>query len=303
MTTISRPYQDEDLESLQTALASWIQQQGHDTGYCHVGDIPHRIYNGIRGRVPRGEIIRIWEIRGQIIGIGFAQPYHNGFDAFISPDYYGTELEREIFEWTTETTRQYMNQIGREDKPISADADAEDTNRQNLLKDLNFTQGDNWLNVTLRDLSEPIPDVSLPEGFTIRASTMDDYAQLAAVHVGAFNSSWTPEIYHDEVMCKPGYDPEREMVVVAPDGQFAAFTIYWLDELNKVGLFEPVGTHSDFQRKGLGRALMNHTLRIMQKRGMEKALVCHATDNPASTGLYAAVGFKLHHRVYEYKKA
>lgn len=303
MTIHSRPYQDEDLESLQNALANWIQQQGHDMGYCHVGDIPHRIYNGIRSRVPRGEIIRIWENDEQILGIGFAQPYHNGFDVWISPDYIGSETEREIFEWVYETTRRLMNEIGREDKEVSGDVEETNTHRQNLLKELGYYQGKNWINHTLRDLSEPIPESVLPEGFIIRPSSYDHYAQLAAVHVGAFNSAWTPELYRDEVMCKPGYDAEREMVVVAPDGQFAAFTVYWLDELNKVGLFEPVGTHSDFQRKGLGRALMNHTMKIMRERGMNHALVGHATDKPASTGLYAAVGFKLHHRIYEYKKA
>lgn len=303
MTITSRPYQDDDLASLQTALAGWIQQQGHDTGYCHVGDIPHRIYNGIRGRLPVNELVRLWENDGQILqAFVLVQPYYNGFDAFFSPAHQDTELESTVFQWAYETSREFMDQIGREEKSVYTDVAETDTNRQNLLKQLGFVQGNNWLNHTLRDLSEPVPETVLPEGFTIRASTIDDFAQLAAVHSSAFGSAWSPELYRDEVMCRPGYDPQREMVVVAPDGRFAAFLIYWLDDLNRVGLFEPVGVHSDFQRKGLGRALMNHTLHIMCERGMASAWVAHATDNPASTGLYASLGFKLHHRIYEYKK-
>jgi GNAT superfamily N-acetyltransferase len=103
-------------------------------------------------------------------------------------------------------------------------------------------------------------------------------------------------------MKKPGYAPEREMVVVAPDGRFAAFTVTWRDEVNKVGYFEPVGAHSDFQRKGLSRAMMLHTLHLMKAEGMKKAEVAHETDNPASTNLYASVGFKLHGRVWGYSK-
>lgn len=267
-----------------------------------MGDIPHRIYNGIRGRLPLDELVRIWEIHEQIIGIAFAQPFHNAFDVFISPDLHGSEIEQEIFQWAYQTSRNLMNQIGREDKAVSTDVAETDNNRQTLLTEMGFVQGKNWINDTLRDLSEPIPEIILPEGFTIRPSTQDDYAQLAAVHSGSFGSNWSAELYRDEVMSKPGYDPEREMVVVAPDGRFAAFLIYWFDELNKVGLFEPVGTHSDFQRKGLGRTLMNHTLCIMRENGMNHALVGHTTDNPASTRLYESVGFKLHHRIYDYKK-
>jgi mycothiol synthase len=302
MSITSRPYQDEDLATLQNALANWIQQQGHDTGYCHVGDIPHRIYNGIRGRLPLDELVRIWETDEQIIGFALAQPFYNTFDVFISPDYQGSELAREIFQWTYLTTRTFMNQIGREDKVVSTEVAETDNNRQILLTELGFVQGKNWINDTLHDLSEPIPEPMLPDGFTIRSSAHDDYAQLAAVHSGAFGSDWSPELYRDEVMLKPGYDAKREMVVDAPDRRFAAFLIYWLDELNKVGLFEPVGTHSDFQRKGLGRALMNHTLGIMREHGMQYALVGHETDNPASTRLYESVGFKLHQRIYEYKR-
>jgi mycothiol synthase len=158
------------------------------------------------------------------------------------------------------------------------------------------------MNDTRRDLNEPIASPELPEGYQIRPSTMADYEQLAAVHSGAFNSNWNPEIYRDEVMAKPGYAPEREMVVVAPDGRFAAFLIYWLDEVNKVGYFGPVGAHSDFHRKGLTRALMNHTLCLMKEQGMKEAEVGHETDNPASTNLYASVGFKLHRRIWSYSK-
>ncbi|MEZ4619615.1 MAG: hypothetical protein R2867_29485 [Caldilineaceae bacterium] len=93
----------------------------------------------------------------------------------------------------------------------------------------------------LVDLPEPV----LPAGYTIRATTgVDEVAALVAVHVGAFGSTWTPELYR-KVMESPGYAAEREFVVVAPDGAFAALTVTWHDEVNRTGLFEPVGTHRD----------------------------------------------------------
>jgi mycothiol synthase len=301
MTITSHTYTDNDLPLLQAALASWIQQAG-DSGYCHVGDIPHHIYNGIRGRTPLQECVRIWEDDGRIISYVIVTPYYNGFDLYTHPDYRGTDSEREILQWAYSTARRFMNNIDRAEKHVMSDVQRGDEGRIKLLLECGFEEDEHWLNVTERSLADAIPEPTLPEGFTIRASTLDDYEQLAAVHSSAFGSNWSPELYRDEVMLKPGYNPEREIVVVAPDGQFAAFTVTWLDEVNKVGYFEPVGVHQDFHRKGLGRAMMLWTLHEMQALGMKTAMVDHATDNPASSGLYNSLGFRTKHEIIGYKR-
>ena len=135
-----------------------------------------------------------------------------------------------------------------------------------------------------------------------RQATPQDLRQLCLVHEGAFGNAWSDTAY-SYVMHMPGYDVNKEYVIVAPDGTFAAFTVTWHDTLNSVGLFEPVGVHKDFHRKGLGRALMYASMRRMQEQGIKTAIVWHGVDNPASTGLYAAVGFLPKYHVHEYKKA
>jgi GNAT superfamily N-acetyltransferase len=296
-------YRDEQLGELQSCIMQWREQDAEGIStLCHPGDVPHRIYNGTRGRLPVSELVKIYEVNGEIQGFTLNQPFANGFDVFVKPDVGKGEL-RELLETAYQTTRQHKYSIGRQETAVNTDVDETDRLRQEIFRELGFTQGENWLNSALRDLSEPIAKPELLEGFVIRHSRMDDYEQLAAVHSGAFNSNWNAEVYRDEVMSKPGYAPEREMVVVAPDGRFAAFCIYWLDEVNKIGLFEPVGAHSDFQRKGLTRALMNQTLCLMKEQGMEQAEIGHETDNPASSNLYASVGFKLHRHVWGWSKA
>ena len=302
MTITNRAYTDNDLTALQAALAGWIQTAG-DCGYCHVGDIPHRIYNSNRSRLPRHEINRIWEQGSTIIGFAMVSVYFDFFNVYVSPDHRGTDVEREMLQWGYTTTRHYMNQIGRADKPVIAETYNGDDIRAQLLLELGFTKHERYGNDTERSLADAIPEPELPEGFTIRSATLDDYEQLAAVHSSAFGSNWSPELYRDEVMLKPGYKPEREIVVVAPDGQFAAFTETWLDEVNKVGYFEPVGVHSDFQRKGLGRAMMLHVLHEMKSLGMQTAQVGHEISNPASTGLYNSLGFRTKHEIMDYKKS
>jgi mycothiol synthase len=301
MTITLRPYIDDDLPNLQATHASWIQQAG-DCGYCHVGDIPHRIYNGNRGRLPQAEIIRLWENDGEIIGYVMVAPYYNGYDAFVSPVCRGTDTEREVLQWGYETSRRFMNQIERADKAVMTDVVEGDIHRAQLLVELGFEKDEHWLNITERSLEGEIAEPVLPEGFSIRASTLEDYEQLAAVHSSAFGSNWSPELYRDEVMLKPGYAPEREIVVVAPDGRFAAFTVTWLDEVNKIGYFEPVGVHAEFQRMGLGRAVMLHAMHEFKALGMKTAMVDHATDNPSSSGLYNNIGFRTKHKLTAYKK-
>jgi mycothiol synthase len=296
-------YNDERLGELQASIAQWRKADKEAmTSICHLGDVPHRIYNGIRGRLPRPDLIKIYEPDGAIQGFILAQPYYNGFDVFVNPSLSKDELKA-LLEEAYRITRHQMDAIGRQEKGVLTDVIETDSQRKEILAELGFAEDEQWLNDTRRDLNEPIASPELPEGFSIRPSTMADYEALAVVHSGAFGSNWNPEVYRDEVMAKPGYAPEREVVVVAPDGRFAAFIIYWLDEVNKVGLFEPVGAHSDFQRKGLTRSLMNHSLCLMKEQGMEEAEVGHETDNPASTNLYASVGFKLHRRVWGWTKA
>ena len=69
------------------------------------------------------------------------------------------------------------------------------------------------------------------------------------------------------------------VALAAPDGQVAAFTVIWLDDRNRCALFEPVGTHPAFQRRGLARALMLHGLRVMAAAGMTRAVVEHDATN------------------------
>ncbi len=118
----------------------------------------------------------------------------------------------------------------------------------------------------------------------------------AAASHAAFRSRLTFEQYwprYLSFMQSPVYESERDMLVVAPDDRCAAFCIYWLDPVNRVGLFEPVGTHPDFQKRGLGKALMLETLRRMRDRGMATAIVCAEEHNPAAVRLYESVGFRI----------
>jgi mycothiol synthase len=307
MNLVRKPYTGRaDLQRMQTMLAESIRAVG-DRGYMHVGDIPHRIYNGLRHHPDRQQLVHLWQTQaGQLVGWSLIYPQWNAFDTQVHADYKGTAAERAILAWTIDEVVRHRQthpagDDGESDGHIHTDVHGGDTTRIELLTRLGFTDQKHAMNLTTRALGA-IPDPTLPDGFTIRPSAgLPDAARLIAVHSGAFDSAWTLEQYQ-MVLASPGFVVENELVVVAPSGEFAAFTIIWFDAVNQVGLFEPVGTHKAYQRRGLGRALLYHTMHMMKANRMTTALVGHKTDDEVAAQFYQALGFRTKYKVHDYAK-
>ena len=109
-----RPYRDGgDLEALQDFTATAIAQHGH-LGFLHPGDIPHRIYNGLRHDDP-SELVHIWEDDdGLILGWVFLHPRGGWFEPQISPEARSVHsgLECEMLEWAEARLRISMTAGG-----------------------------------------------------------------------------------------------------------------------------------------------------------------------------------------------
>lgn len=292
-------YNDDDLLALQAALAAWIQAAG-DCGYYHIGNLPHWIYAVLRGRRPAGELVQIWRDDGAVAAIALCRLFGTAFQAFVRPDLRGSAAEMMILTTAEAITRETAGSPGNQ--PVVTDVVSCDTTRAKLLEDLGFMRYRVWDHILERDLARPLGEPHLPQGFAIRAATRADAAPLALARNDAFDGEWTAEEYRAEVMDKPGYEAERELVAIAPDGALAAFCVIWLDPLNHVGLFEPVGTVRAFQRRGLGRALMLAAMNIMRQHGMLTALVQHDAANQAAGQLYASLGFQKKYETLGYQR-
>jgi ribosomal protein S18 acetylase RimI-like enzyme len=178
--------------------------------------------------------------------------------------------------------------------------------RRAWLEAEGFTPAAEGLFAFAQPLTGRVPVAAPPDAFSVRAcrGEAELEARACAQH-GAFQSKLEWGRYLDRFrrfMRSAVYDPERDRVAVAPDGRVAAFTITWHDHAVGDGLFEPVGTHPDFQRRGLGRAVITDALARMQAAGLRRALVCSATDNPAAVGLYQSCGFQIVGRLLTYQK-
>ena len=289
-----RAYNDVDLQSVLDFVGYCAASPVY--GGSHPGDILHTMSNGLRGKQIDPKIcFYMYEENGALTAlIKFEAPGNLHFEVIMHPDNADAEpvLEADLYRWASQFVVTRSPETPKSDATVMAAVDTSNVQRNERLRALGYRLGDPYLMGSMRDLEGELPQFLLPEAFQIRGTSEADVEQLISVHSSAFGTVWTVDRYL-QVMRTPGFEPKHELVAVAPDGQFGAFIIIWFDPISRIGLFEPVGTHKAFQRRGLGKALMSEGLRRMKAAGMTHARVNHqlAVDNAASPALYASMGF------------
>jgi hypothetical protein len=179
----------------------------------------------------------------------------------VRPDLRGDDFKREVLEYPDDRTVELMRWHNIASDCLYADTFRGDIARVELLTALGWEPDDELPYVLNRTEINSIAVLTLPDGFSFQsAKGVEDAATLTDVYNASFGANWTPALYR-QVMESPGYEPERELVIHAPDGSFAAFSVIWYDQLNRTGLFEtglfePVGMHKDYRQRGFGRAIV-----------------------------------------------
>jgi GNAT superfamily N-acetyltransferase len=154
--------------------------------------------------------------------------------------------------------------------------------------------------IHLRRSLENLPEPTIPDGYTLRPVRGDSDADARArVHRAAFSlpnlpvSKVTADSYLQVMHAWP-YRAELDWLVEAPDGTPVSFCLIWLDEYNRVGALEPVGTAPEHRRFGLATAAILAALHAAHRLGAESARVCARGDEdyPSARATYQAMGFR-----------
>jgi mycothiol synthase len=288
----------QDLQSM-LGLLSDGRKTDNSTYYVHRGDLQWWLFYTDLPQEAWQSNICLWFEDGSLIGWALLSLDDDAFDVYAAPHLHGTARESEMLAWALE-------QMSGLDRVQTVWVAEDDEVRIGWLEKHGFTPEPEHFVHFKRSLTERLGAPSLPEGFHLRTSRGEQDAQLrSACSYAAFGSRKPFEEYWPRTlrfMQSPVYVAEHELFVVSPNGDVAAYCIVWTDELNRIGHFEPVGTHPDYQRKGLGKSLLYEAFRRLKAEGMTEADVCTNYDNPAAIRLYESVGFQRNKRLLTYKK-
>jgi mycothiol synthase len=287
-----------DLYAMLDLLAEG-RKANNGTYYAHRGDLQWWLfYTDVPPQAWQSNI-RLWRQDGHLIGWALLSLDEDAFDVFVDPRLRGGALEHEILAWAVE-------QMSAHDAVQNAWVAEDDDVRIRWLEANGFAREESHFVLFKRSLTGPLDGSALPEGFSIRTSRGEEDAQLRSVaSYAAFGARKPFEAYWPRTlrfMKSPVYVPQHEIFINAPEGDVASYCIVWTDTLNKAGHFEPVGTHPNFQRRGLGKILLFESLRRLKSEGMSEASVCTNHDNEAAIHLYESVGFQKVKRLLTFKK-
>jgi mycothiol synthase len=302
-----RHYRDErDLEKMQALLVKG-RRAANGSYYIHTGDLKWWLFypSSIRDWQ---ETIFLWDgtrADGELSGWALLSPNWRAFDVFIHPDERGGRRAARMYVWAEERTAEVVRESGgSEIRTMWIIAD--DEMLVPHLESRSFYRSPEHMLYMQRSLADPVQEVPLPPGWCVRPlAGVHEVQNRAAASHAAFGSHMPFKAYQQRYvrfMRSPAYAKALDLVAIAPDGRIGAFCICWFDRTNRTGLFEPVGTHPDFQRQGLGKAVVLTGLAQMRARGMANAIVVAESDNPAAQGLYQSAGFELENRLYTYTK-
>jgi len=159
---------------------------------------------------------------------------------------------------------------------------------------------------------ENIPDLPLPEGLEIRPVKPEHYRPIWEAAREAFRDEWNEpewqEEWYNEWLESPTFDPS--LWQIAWDGdQIAGMVRSYIDkkenkEYNrKRGYTEDICVRRPWRKRGLAKALIARSFKILKNRGMTEAALGVDTENPSGAlQLYKSMGFKMIKRFTTHQK-
>ena len=164
-----------------------------------------------------------------------------------------------------------------------------------------------WFFTMERPLRSPLPDVPpLPEGLELRPVGPDDARAIWDTDHEAFRDHWGGHDDSDANFRRWVESPELQPknFLVAWDGDEiagAVLNVIYHEENAELGIrrgwLDSVYTRRPWRGRGLARALIMRSLRLLAERGMDTAALGVDADNPSGAlRLYESCGFEVAER-------
>ncbi len=160
-----------------------------------------------------------------------------------------------------------------------------------------------------RDLSHPLPDVELPEGFQWVAWEADLLYAHAEVKFASFRHELDAQVFssfNDLAGCqglmraireRPGFCPGATWLVASPDGPVG--TVQGIRDTNGFGAIQNIGVVPHCRGLGIGFALLIRALVGFRAAGLKRVHLEVTAQNTAAIRLYRNNGFRCTQTIYK----
>jgi GNAT superfamily N-acetyltransferase len=236
--------------------------------------------------------VHLWEVEGQLVAMLNADTPGEAFFQ-VHPSYHSAELLNEMLDVAESNLPNQKESGARE---LITWVNADDATHKDVLTRRGYARSKfSAEHMRRRFFTQPIPDSVPQSGYSVRA--LGDESELPArswlswkvFHPDEPDEKYQGWEWYKNIQRVPIYNRDLDIVAVAPDGELAAFCTVWYDHVTRTAVFEPVGTHPNHQKRGLGKAVMSEGLRRAERLGATLATV--SSYSPAAHALYESMGF------------
>ncbi|MCW4011847.1 MAG: GNAT family N-acetyltransferase [Candidatus Bathyarchaeota archaeon] len=242
--------------------------------------LPTRFENNSRSMDPG---IQLWFNADTLVGLVVPDSTLLYY-VMVHPDY--IELYSEMVTWLEAYSRSTWKGTLR---VIEMDGE---TKRENVLQERGFTRDRVSGIFRVRNLSSPVPDFKLPEGFSVRSVTPDDFDELASCIRQVFgHGEWFNRDILLENSAASYYHPDLDLVAVDEEGKIASFCTFRLDPPTGLTELEPMGALAEYRNRGIGRALICEGFRRLKEYDPSMLFIGEAANTPPANRLYELTGF------------
>ncbi|HEY5561450.1 MAG TPA: GNAT family N-acetyltransferase [Clostridiaceae bacterium] len=230
----------------------------------------------------------LWETEeGEIIGmINSEEPKQAHIQ--IHPNF--RYIEEEMISWAENNIALLDND--KNIKSIIIWATDDDYYRHKLLEKCVYKRSVEYYEYQLcQNLNNKvIPEPKLPEGYSIHSLEEGiDILKRCELEGKVFTRYSLPEEIYLNLKKSSLYRFNLDLVTMLGDGTITSFCTIWYDEMNHIAKFEPVGTHPDHRKKGLGSAMLLDGLKRLKNLGVETAYVDAGSED--NLNFYRSAGF------------
>lgn len=262
------------------------------------------VYSGIGGSDDAGELRAFAFVRMRLGEVGLLRVFGSGG---VDPAWRGRGVGSALLDWQVDRGRQILAASGR-DVPariaVQVDEGAEDLAR--MLEAKGFAAR-RWYTSMRRDLSKPIPEVTLDSTLSLVPWSPELDEQVRRAHNNAFAEHWGSQPQTQEAWSqgRTYFAPQWSFVVLdrsSDRAQVAGYLISGRYEQDwpalgwTEGYTEVMGVLREWRGRHVGTALLAAAMRAYAGHGMQYAGLDVDVDNPTGAWhLYEHLGYEPTH--------